>query len=94
MEVPRLGAAGWRMTRRAGVSGRGRASMPGRRGGEASTPGSWGLAGPGGGSAAWRVRYSTYSTYSKDPGESGGSAAWRVRYSTYSTYSKERRLGV
>ena len=44
-----------------------------------------------GGSAAWRVRYSTYSTYSKDPGESGvgGSAAWRVRYSTYSTYSMD-----
>ena len=45
--------------------------------------------GESGGSAAWRVRYSTYSTYSKEPGESGGSAAWRVRYSTYSTYSKE-----
>ena len=28
------------------------------------------------GTAAWRVRYSTYSTYSKDAGESGGSAAW------------------
>ena len=42
-----------------------------------------------GGSAAWRVRYSTYSTYSNEPGESGGSAAWRVRYSTYSTYSNE-----
>ena len=27
--------------------------------------------GESGGSAAWRVRYSTYSTYSKDPGESG-----------------------
>ena len=34
------------------------------------------------------VRYSTYSTYSKDPGESGGSAGWRP-YSTYSTYSME-----
>ena len=45
--------------------------------------------GESGGSAAWRVRYSTYSTYSKDAGESGGSAAWRVRYSTYSTYSKD-----
>ena len=40
-------------------------------------------------SAARRVRYSTYSTYSKDPGKSGGSAAWRVRYSTYSAYSKD-----
>ena len=38
---------------------------------------------------AWRVRYSTQSTYSKNPGKSGGSAAWRVRYSTYSTYSKD-----
>ena len=37
----------------------------------------------------WRVRYSIYSTYSMDPGESGGSAAWRVRYSTYSTYSMD-----
>ena len=46
-------------------------------------------AGESGGSAAWRVRYSTYSTYSMDAGESGGSAAWRVRYSTYSTYSKD-----
>ena len=33
--------------------------------------------------------YSTYSTYSKDPGESGCSVACLVRYSTYSTYSKE-----
>ena len=45
------------------------------------------------------LEYSTYSTYSKDPGESGGSAAWRVRYSTYSTYSKDsgesgRQLGL
>ena len=35
------------------------------------------------------VRYSTYSTYSKEPGESGCSVACLVRYSTYSTYSKE-----
>ena len=34
------------------------------------------------------VRYSTCSTYSKDPGESGCSVACLVRYSTYSTYSK------
>ena len=34
------------------------------------------------------VRYSTYSTYSKEPGESGCSVACLVRYSTYSTYSK------
>ena len=33
--------------------------------------------------------YSTYSTYSKEPGESGCSVACLVRYSTYSTYSKE-----
>ena len=33
--------------------------------------------------------YSTYSTYSKEPGESGCSAARLVRYSTYSRYSKE-----
>ena len=32
--------------------------------------------------------YSTYSTYSKDLGESGCSVACLVRYSTYSTYSK------
>ena len=37
--------------------------------------------------------YSTYSTYSKEPGDCGGSAAWRVDpYSTYSTYSRARRL--
>ena len=35
------------------------------------------------------IPYSTYSTYSKEPGESGCSAACLVRYSTYSTYSKE-----
>ena len=35
------------------------------------------------------VRYSAYSTYSKEPGESGCSVACLVRYSTYSTYSKE-----
>ena len=35
------------------------------------------------------VRYSTYSTYSKEPGESGCSVAYLVRYSTYSTYSKD-----
>ena len=35
------------------------------------------------------VRYSTYSTYSKEPGESGCSVACLVRYSTYSTCSKE-----
>ena len=35
------------------------------------------------------VRYSTYSTYSKEPGESGCSVACLVRYSTYSTYSKD-----
>ena len=33
--------------------------------------------------------YSTYSTYSKEPGKSGCSVACLVRYSTYSTYSKE-----
>ena len=33
--------------------------------------------------------YSTYSTYSMEPGESGCSVACLVRYSTYSTYSKE-----
>ena len=33
--------------------------------------------------------YSTYSTYSKELGESGCSVACLVRYSTYSTYSKE-----
>ena len=27
----------------------------------------------------WRVRCSTHSTYSKDPGKSGCSAAWRVK---------------
>ena len=32
--------------------------------------------------------YSTYSTYSKEPGESGCSVACLVRYSTYSTCSK------
>ena len=37
------------------------------------------------------MRYSTYSTYSKEPGESGCSVACLVRYSTYSTYSKEPR---
>ena len=31
----------------------------------------------------------TYSTYSKEPGESGCSVACLVRYSRYSTYSKE-----
>ena len=35
------------------------------------------------------IPYSTYSTYSKEPGESGCSVACLVRYSTYSTYSKE-----
>ena len=35
------------------------------------------------------VRYSTYSTYSKEPGESGCSVGCLARYSTYSTYSKE-----
>ena len=34
--------------------------------------------------------YSTYSTYSKERGESGCSVGCLVRYSTYSTYSKER----
>ena len=32
---------------------------------------------------------STYSTYSKEPGESGCSVGCLVRYSTYSTYSKD-----
>ena len=35
------------------------------------------------------MRYSTYSTYSKEPGESGCSVGCLVRYSTYSTYSKK-----
>ena len=37
------------------------------------------------------IPYSTYSTYSKEPGESGCSVACLVRYSTYSTYSKDPR---
>ena len=35
------------------------------------------------------MRYSTYSTYSKDPGGSGCSVGCLVRYSTYSTYSMD-----
>ena len=35
------------------------------------------------------VRYSTYSTYSMDPGGSGCSVGCLVRYSTYSTYSMD-----
>ena len=63
----------------------------------ARSPESVGVQRLGAASMQASIPYSTYSTYSKGPGECGGSAAWRgvnagqasIPYSTYSTYSKD-----